>query len=82
MSVTENENANRLIRLTEVKRLTGLARSTIYERVQQGMFPSPIPLGGRNVGWVEAEVAGWINTRIAEARKSHIIGKVNWENRQ
>ncbi len=73
MSESETENTNRFIRLNEVKRLTGLARSTIYERVQQGMFPSPIPLGGRNVGWVEAEVAGWIEKRIAEARRRQAI---------
>lgn len=74
MSISESESTNRFIRLNEVKRLTGLARSTIYERVQQGQFPSPIPLGGRNVGWVEAEVAGWIDKCIAEARSRQRVG--------
>ena len=45
-----------ILRLPAVKTSTGLSRSTIYVRVSQGTFPKPVILGGRAVGWLEAEV--------------------------
>ncbi len=44
----------RLIRLKEVMHCSGLARSTVYKYVAAGTFP--VPLGGRAVAWVQAEV--------------------------
>jgi prophage regulatory protein len=32
----------------------------------QGSFPRPVRIGKRAVGWVESEVDGWIEARIAE----------------
>lgn len=58
----------RFVRLPEVKALTGLSRSTVYERIREGQFPKPVGLGGRNVGWVESEVSAWIEGRIAASR--------------
>jgi len=52
-----------------VKRSTGLSRGTIYLRITQGTFPKPVSLGGRAVGWLEAEVQQWLERRI-EARRS------------
>ncbi|MDS1311215.1 helix-turn-helix transcriptional regulator [Marinobacter xiaoshiensis] len=54
----------KILRLKQVAAMTGLARSTIYKYVSAGTFPEPIPLGGRSVGWVEAEVHRWITERI------------------
>jgi len=48
--------AHTILRLPGVKASTGLSRSTIYLRVAQGTFPKPVSLGGRAVGWLEAEV--------------------------
>ena len=58
----------RFLRLPEVLARTGLSRSTIYVRLEQGRFPRPISLGGRAVGWIESEVQEWIRQRIAESR--------------
>ncbi|MDC7694383.1 AlpA family transcriptional regulator [Asticcacaulis sp. DXS10W] len=58
----------RIVRLPEVKALTGLSRPTVYERIRDGEFPRPVGLGGRTVGWVEGEVTAWIQGRIAIAR--------------
>lgn len=54
----------RLIRLKEVMQLTGLARSTIYKYLAEGLFPKPVSLGDRCVAWVEKEVHDWILVRI------------------
>ena len=58
----------RFLRLPEVLERTGLSRSTIYVRLEQGLFPRPVSLGGRAVGWIESEVDEWISERIAESR--------------
>ena len=58
----------RFLRLPEVLERTGLSRSTIYVRLAEGCFPPPVPLGGRAVGWIEAEVDEWVRERIAESR--------------
>ena len=58
----------RFLRLPEVQRRTGLSRSTIYVRLERGLFPRPVSLGGRAVGWIEAEVDEWVRNRIAESR--------------
>ena len=58
----------RFLRLPEVLARTGLSRSTIYVRLDQGRFPRPVSLGARAVGWIEAEVDEWIRDRIDESR--------------
>ena len=58
-----------ILRLPAVKSRTGLSRSTIYLRVAQGDFPKPVSLGGRAVGWVEAEIQGWLERRVEASRK-------------
>jgi prophage regulatory protein len=57
-----------ILRLPDVKARTGLSRSTIYLRVAAGSFPRPVQLGARAVGWVEADVEGWIAKQIAATR--------------
>lgn len=57
-----------ILRLNDVKERTGLPRSTIYLRISQGSFPKPVNLGGRTVGWVEAEVQQWLDLQLANRR--------------
>ncbi|MYG37426.1 MAG: AlpA family transcriptional regulator [Gemmatimonadetes bacterium] len=58
----------RFLRLPEVMARTGLSRSTIYVRLEEGRFPRPVSLGGRAVGWIESEIEEWMRNRIAESR--------------
>ncbi len=53
------------VRLPEVKKITGLSRSSIYEYIRQGHFPQQIPLGGRVVGWRRSQVSAWVEEKIA-----------------
>jgi len=57
---------DRVLRLAAVKAKTGLGTSAIYKKIQDGIFPRPIPLGIRTRGWLEHEVDGWIAQRRAE----------------
>lgn len=59
-----------ILRRSSVEARTGLARSTIYERVRLKTFPAPIPLGGRAVGWLESDIDQWIAERVNAARSS------------
>ncbi len=59
-----------ILRLPAVKSSTGLSRSTIYLWVSEGSFPRPASLGGRAVGWLEAEIQEWLERRIAASRKT------------
>ena len=58
-----------MLRFPTVKARTGLSRSTIYLRISRGTFPAPVSLGGRAVGWIEAEVQAWLTARIAQRRQ-------------
>ena len=58
----------RFLRLPEVLARTGLSRSTIDVRLEQGRFPRPVSLGACAVGWIESEVDEWIRERIAANR--------------
>lgn len=58
----------RIVRLPEVKTRTGLSRSTLYERMRDGLFPHTVGLGGRSVGWLESDVESWIKARVTETR--------------
>ena len=66
-----------ILRLPDVKRSTELSRSTIYLRISQGTFPKPVSLGGRAVGWLEAEVQQWLQRRIEVGRtESSSVGQL------
>jgi prophage regulatory protein len=63
------DNPEKIIRLQAVKARCGLSRSTLYNRIAAGEFPSPVALGARAVGWVESEVSAWVAARINAGRK-------------
>jgi|APFre7841882724_1041349.scaffolds.fasta_scaffold21029_3 prophage regulatory protein len=57
-------SAHVILRLRQVIARTGLSRSTLYERIQAGDFPTQINLGVRAVGWLESDVDAWIRERL------------------
>lgn len=59
---------DRIIKLSELKDIVGLARSTIYRMSSEGRFPKPIKLGERSSGWIESEVEQWLEERITASR--------------
>ena len=63
-------SALRIMRLPEVRSRTGLSRTEIYRRMDDGTFPKAIPLGKRSIGWRSDEIDGWIHERISLADKT------------
>jgi len=54
-----------ILRRRQVEAETGYSRSTIYLRIAQGLWPKPVSLGPRAVGWPATEVAAVNAARIA-----------------
>ena len=54
-----------ILRLPAVKAESGSSRSTIYLRIKQGLWPKPVKLGPRSVGWPAGEIAAINVARIA-----------------
>ncbi len=54
-----------ILRRKQVEAECGYSRSTIYLRITQGLWPTPVRLGARAVGWPAREVAAINAARIA-----------------
>ena len=57
----------KILRLPQVKAQTGLSRSTIYLRIKNKEFPESISLGGRAIGWFEADIQDWLEQKRKES---------------
>lgn len=65
-----------LIRLPEVRRLTGLSRSSIYRLEREGRFVARVRIGDRAIAWRLAEVVAWVEGRpLAAAFPVQPIGR-------
>lgn len=56
-----------ILRLPAIKSETGLSRSTLYDRISEGLWPKFVKLGQRSVGQPALEVAAM--------NAAHISGK-------
>lgn len=59
---------DRILRVPDVKRITGLSRTTIYRMVKEQEFPASIKLSKKAIGWPESVVNKWIQQRVAAGR--------------
>ena len=55
---------SQIIRLKQVKAMTGLSRTTIYRFMSINEFPKRIKLGPKSSGWLIDEVDEWIKRQI------------------
>jgi prophage regulatory protein len=61
----QSKTSDRIMRLKQIIRITGLSRSTIYHYMGLGMFPQSIKLGLRSVGWLESDIRQWMESKKA-----------------
>lgn len=54
-----------ILRLSEVKRLTGLGRTSIYRMMADGIFPRSVAVGSRAVGWMVGDIRAWLQEKRA-----------------
>ena len=57
----------KILRIKQVIEMTGTSKTTIYRWLNDGVFPKPINLSAKSVGWLEADINDWIQSKI-EAR--------------
>ena len=50
-----------ILRLKAVLQRTGLSRSTLYRKINDGTFPRQIAISTRCAGWRESAINGWMN---------------------
>ena len=63
--VTQLQKPLAILRRKQVQARTGLGKSTQYTQIAEGLFPKPISLGERAVGWPNYEVDAVNAARIA-----------------
>jgi prophage regulatory protein len=60
---------DRILRLPEVLSRTGLTRSTLYRKIQDGSFPKQIAISVRCAGWRESAVNHWMRNPMFYERR-------------
>lgn len=66
-----SEGYDPLLRLAQVKELTGLGKTSIYALVRAGNFPQPFKPGGYASRWSEKEVREWVGQQRARRETQH-----------
>ncbi|WP_341457322.1 helix-turn-helix transcriptional regulator [Brucella anthropi] len=56
-----NCDSMRLLPLQEVMKITGIARATIYKKINEGSFPKAVKLSSTCVRWRSDEIEDWIS---------------------
>jgi prophage regulatory protein len=51
---------DRLLRLSQVKDLVGLGKTSIYDMIKANCFPAPCKPGGTASRWSQNEVLEWL----------------------
>jgi prophage regulatory protein len=54
------EQPDRILRLNAVLDRTGLSRSTLYRKIDQGTFPRQVKISQRCAGWRESAISAWL----------------------
>ena len=65
---------DRIIRLKTVLSRTGLSRSTIYRKINEGTFPAQIRISVNGAGWHESEINRWIADPVSWRLKREFDG--------
>jgi prophage regulatory protein len=59
----DGEPFERILRIDEVLRLTGLSSSTLWREIAAGRFPGPVPISKRSKGWLASDLRDWLAKR-------------------
>ena len=65
-----SEEVCQLVRITEVKKLTTLSKSTIALWVVQQKFPKPLALSATVKVWRLSDINKWVDKRISDAESA------------
>lgn len=68
-----SDTPERILRLKAVLDRTGLSRSTLYRKVQDGTFPKQVRIAARCAGWRESAVNAWLRNPMFYCVDDHPI---------
>lgn len=54
-----------LLKIQDVIKKTTMSRSTIYKKIDEGLFPKQIKISKRRVVWRSADIEEWIESAAA-----------------
>jgi len=56
----------------EIHNRLSISNTTLHNRMKNGLLPTPIPLGGRAVGWLRHEIDAVLAAMVAEKGDDYI----------
>ena len=56
----------RVLKMDEVCKKTGISKTEIYRQMAAGKFPAHFKIGKRGTGWVSSEIDQWIENVSAK----------------
>lgn len=59
-----------ILRRKQVLARTGYSVSWLYALMARSLFPKPIKIGQRAVGWLESDIDGYINQLVNQSKAS------------
>jgi len=62
----------RIVRKPEVLETLGISKSTLFNRINSGLIPPSINLGGRACGWLEEEIQTVLMALVANRKPDDI----------
>ena len=62
------KSASNILRLNDVEARIAINRRTLYYWIDRGLFPRPINLGPRTVGWLAHDIDAWIAEKVRASR--------------
>ena len=62
-------------RLSQAKHLTGLRKSSIYNKIRERTFPTQVRLGTRAVGWLRSDIDEWIAKTILASSQTGLASE-------
>lgn len=69
MNVTPEDSLvpdpDRIVRIRTVLARTGLSRSTLYRKMNDGSFPRQVKIGVHSSGWHESAINTWVADPVA-----------------
>lgn len=65
---------DRILRLPQVREMTGLGTTSIYGLIRTGNFPAQLKLTPRASGWLESQVLAWVKSRRIRDRGTTTCG--------
>lgn len=62
---THIQTPERILRNKQVLERSGYGRTSMYSAISSGLFPKPVPIGKRSVGWPASEIDALVRARVA-----------------